>query len=113
MEVGTMKQKHKKINVGVIKELSLSVHKGEVALKQYKEGFDYEKGIVKIGEIIIGYVRNLIFKFIRGEKLTKDQIAVYNDAFLVCLTLDELIYWSKRFESPVQEEIFKILELKV
>ena len=113
MEVCIMKQNNKIINVGVIKELSFYVNKSEVALTQYKEGSDYEKGVVKIGESIIGYVRNLIFKFIRGEKLTKDEIAVYNDAFLVCLTLDELIYWSKRFEVPVIEEIFKILEVKV
>ena len=100
-------------NEGAIKNLSFSSNKAKRILARYKELPGKEDKVVKIAEAIIRYVDDLISKLTRDEQLTESEIAMYDNAYFVCMTLDDIIHWAKRLEEPINEEILKVLGIKV
>ena len=100
-------------NEGAIKNLAFSVEKAKRALARYNELPGKEEKVLQIGKSMVGYVENLISKLIRDEKLTEAEIIMYDNAYFICLTLDDITYWAKRIEEPINEEILKVLGIKV
>jgi len=100
-------------NEGAIKNLSFSSNKAKRILARYKELPGKEDKVIQIAESIIRYVDDLISKLIRDERLTESEIIMHDNAFFICMTLDDITYWAKRLEEPINEEILKVLGIKV